>query len=89
MQLLAQYGCGAGGVSWPEVLVLYSRTNRLMATVQLARYAPASEHAQVDSWRAISGHRVSVSWRSYDGCCFDIRSHRSTLTLSGKSLQRR
>ena len=88
-QLLAQYRCGAGGVSWPEVLVLYSSTNRFMSSVQLARYAPVSEHVQVDSWRAISGHRVSVSWRSYDGCCYNIRRHRSTLTLSGTSLRLR
>ena len=85
-QLLAQYGCTAGGVSWPEVLVLYSKGNHLIASLRLERYAK-TEHSQVDSWHAASGHKVVVNWTSYEGAGFEIRHHHSTLTLRKKHLQ--
>ena len=79
-QLLAEYDCTAGGVSWPSVLVLYSRTNRLIAFLKLERYSN-TEHSNVVRWKVLSGHRVLVRWASYNGCCFDLHHHRSILVL--------
>jgi hypothetical protein len=77
--LVAQYTCTAGGVSWPAVLVVYDRTNRLVASLDLRRVSH-TEHAEVVGWSA-AGRTVRVRWRSYEGCCFQVRHHRSVLVL--------
>lgn len=86
-QLLAQYGCTAGGVGWPSVLVLYDKHNALISSLRLDHYAKA-EHSQVDKW-SVAGHDVHLSWSSYEGAGFDIHHHRSTLSLRHGGLRMR
>lgn len=83
-QVLAQYGCNAGNVSWPAVIVLYDRRNRLIGDIKLGNISH-TEHADVTHW-SVAGHTVKVSWVSYEGCCFHVHHHNQTLTLSGGRL---
>lgn len=85
--MLAQYGCTAGGVGWPEVIVLYSHRNRLIGFVKLGNHAHA-KHSQVNHWK-VHGHTVKVKWVSYEGAGFDIKHRHSTLTFSHGNLHLR
>jgi hypothetical protein len=83
-QVLAQYGCNAGNVSWPAVIVAYDRHNRLIDDIKLGDISQ-TEHADIRTWHA-DGRIVRITWISYEGCCFHVKTHHSTLTLSGGRL---
>jgi hypothetical protein len=77
--VVATYGCTAGGVGWPQVIVAYSHDGRLIDGLDLGRVRH-QEHAEVTGWRAV-GHSVRLHWISYDGCCFDKHRYYSRMTL--------
>lgn len=83
-QVLAQYGCNAGNVSWPTVIDAYDARNRLIGFIKLGNISH-TEHADITQWRSV-GHTVRVTWISYEGCCFHRHTHRQTLTMSGGHL---
>lgn len=67
-------GCSAGGVSWPETIVFYSKNRgrpAIAAKVYLGRFR-AAEHADVKSMTATGG-RLHVVWNTYEGCCFETQ----------------
>lgn len=79
-ELVARYLCTAGGVAWPEVLVIYGPGGTLKGSVELGEYGQ-QEHAEVLSWQP-SGQAVELRWRSYEGAASDFH-YRSRLTPSG------
>lgn len=80
-ELVARYLCTAGGVAWPEVLVIYGPGGTLKGSLELGEYGQ-QEHAEVLSWQA-SGQAVELRWRSYEGAASDFHYYRSRLTMSG------
>jgi hypothetical protein len=78
--VVATYGCTAGGVGWPQMIVAYSHDGRLIDGLDLYRIGH-QEHAEVTGWRAV-GHSVRLHWISYEGCCYHKHRYSSRLTLS-------
>lgn len=83
-QQLASYGCTAGGVGWPEVLILIGRSGQLLASYDLGMIGK-QEHATVYAIKAADNAAV-VSWRSYEGAGYDIHSYRSRVSLTDGNL---
>lgn len=71
--------CSAGGVDWPETLVLYTSTGRILAHTDLGRFG-YQEHASVTAL-TLRGDRARVHWRSYDGAGFSVHDRAATFTL--------
>jgi hypothetical protein len=82
---LTSANCSAGGVSWPNVLLLYSAGPTLLGSLDLSTVYSA-EHAEVSSISAQGGDAL-VSWKTYDGCCFDPRSWTGTVHWDGHQLR--
>lgn len=81
--------CTAGGVSWPNLVLLYDATSRLVGAIDLAGERHAQEHLDVKRIR-IRNHRAHLTLTGYDGCCFTttIRTAkvwRSTSSFSWQS----
>jgi pimeloyl-ACP methyl ester carboxylesterase len=76
--------CTAGGVSWPEFLLVYGPGPRLEGTVDLASLPMQQEHADVDKLTLSGGKkpRVTVAFRSYEGAGFGIGTYTGTLAWS-------
>lgn len=77
--------CSAGGVGWPNVLLLYGSGPTLLGGLDLGDVY-AAEHAEVGSL-AVQGHDVVVTWQTYEGCCFDMRTWTGTLRWDGQQLR--
>ncbi len=80
-EVVARYDCGAGGVGWPQWLLIYSHGPVLRGAVDLGAYGK-QEHANVDRWSA-SGGIVSLTWSSYEGAGFEFNHHTSRLAMAG------
>lgn len=77
--------CNAGGVEWPQLLLVYGAGPRLVGYVELPG---GQEHSDVTAMTA-SKRSAIVRWESYEGAGFGTTTHRSTLTLtSGKVVLR-
>jgi hypothetical protein len=83
-QALTEYGCSAGGVSWPEVLVLIGAGGRLLSSYELGK-RDRQEHSNVRSVTA-SGNSAAVDWDSYEGAGFYFVHHRATVRYSDGKL---
>lgn len=83
-QGLVAYGCNAGGVGWPEHLLLIGDGGRLLASYDLGK-VDKKQHATVTGITA--GNPVRMRWSAYEGAGFDIVDHDSTVTFSGGKLQ--
>jgi len=73
--------CSAGGVTWPQYLLLYQKGGRspaLIGTVPLGTKAVDQEHEDVTGMRFSHG-KVHVNWHGYDGAGFTIAPYRGTL----------
>jgi len=84
-QALVPYSCTAGGVSWPQVLLLIGEGGALLSSFDLQTIGQA-EHADVDSIKA-KGNAASLRWHSYEGAAFDRVDHTSTVTVDDGALQ--
>lgn len=73
-QALAVYGCTAGGVSWPDVLVLIGSRGSLLGSFDLANLNGGHEHADVNEF-VVMGNSVVVYWMEYEGAGFETKSH--------------
>lgn len=73
--------CDAGGVTWPEYVLLYGSGHRLLGHVDLGRIANAQEHEDVTAVRFAHG-RVKVRWRGYDGAGFTASTYRGEIGWS-------
>jgi hypothetical protein len=73
--------CSAGGVSWPELLLVYSVGPHLVGSVDLGRIKTAQEHEDVARLRPAT-RKVHVVWRGYEGAGFTVSTYTGTLTLA-------
>jgi len=80
-EIIAKFRCSAGGVSWPQLLLVYSHGPVLRGSVDLGKRSD-QEHSDVDHW-ATSGAAVALTWLSYEGAGFDVQHHTSRLAMSG------
>ena len=68
-ELVGILHCTAGGVGWPELVLVYSPGPELVGYVDLgSKYE--FEHAYVDSLTP-TADGLKVVWNGYDGCCGD------------------
>jgi hypothetical protein len=74
--------CNAGGVSWPEFLLVYGPGTRLEGWYDLADITNSQEHEDVDSLAFRNGG-VDVAFRSYEGAAFTMSTYRGRLTATG------
>jgi hypothetical protein len=77
--------CSAGGVSWPDTVLLYGPGPKLLGTANVDAIHPA-EHANVESM-STEGRDVRVTWRTTDGCCFNKSAWTARLHWDGKTVQ--
>lgn len=82
---LAVVHCSAGGVSWPDELVLWGPGPALLTSRDLSAVHPA-EHANVQSILR-EGRDVRVTWGTTQGCCFESTEWTARLHFDGKALQ--
>ena len=75
--------CSAGGVSWPDTVVLYAPGPRLLGAADFYTVHVA-EHASVASMAAENGD-VRVTWSTYEGCCLDMREWTARLHWDGSA----
>ena len=71
--------CDAGGVGWPDTIVLYKRSGAILASVDLGPIAD-KEHASVTAVSLRSNH-FRAHWDAYDGAGFHLRHEAGTFTL--------
>lgn len=84
-QALVSYQCTAGGVSWPETLVLVGAAGRMLASYDLGQVR-GTNRASVESMVS-DEDAVTVKWASYDGGVARNRAqHTSTVTYRGNAL---
>lgn len=69
--VLAVLNCSQGGVSWPQVLVLYASGPTVLGHLDMAGIGTVAEHADISTLEA-RGDAVVVTWKTYEGCCFDV-----------------
>lgn len=70
--------CNAGGVGWPELILLYAAHKRLIGYVDLGKLSTAQEHEDVQSLRFHHG-RIKVRWRGYEGAGSTFTTYRGTI----------
>lgn len=72
-EAVAVLQCSAGGVSWPDTVLVYGPGPRLLGALDLFKLAPVKlapvEHAGVSSLKLEKGG-VRVSFETYQGCCY-------------------
>ena len=70
--------CTAGGVSWPERLLVYGLGVRLLGSVPVGDLDAPQEHADVQSLE-LSDSEVAVRFTSYEGAGSSAANYRGTL----------
>lgn len=86
-QALTAYVCTAGGVSWPQDLVLIGDRGRLLASVNLGSWV-SSEHSALTSI-AVSGSTAKITWETYEGAGSDYVHQSATVSYDhGKFVMR-
>jgi hypothetical protein len=78
-QALTVYGCTAGGVGWPDVLILVGAKGKLLASFPLDRINNHREHAAVSSVSATRA-QTTVGWTEYDGAGSEVADHLSRVS---------
>lgn len=70
-EIAAVIDCDAGGVAWPQALVVYRTGPELLGYVDLKNVTHA-EHSTINRLVA-DGNGVTIDWVSTDGCCGNLR----------------
>lgn len=83
-QALTTYGCNAGGVSWPETLLLVGEGGELLASFDLNDIGH-HEHADVDTI-TVSRSAADIRWQVYEGANGYISYHASHVTYADGEL---
>ncbi|MBB2893728.1 hypothetical protein [Flexivirga oryzae] len=82
-QALTAYVCTAGGVTWPQDLVLIGAGGKLLASLNLGRFVQG-EHSDLTTI-SFSGNAAHIAWTTYQGCCFYHVDQAATVSYqSGK-----
>lgn len=81
----AVLNCSAGGVSWPDTVLLYGPGPVLLGSADLDT-VHAAEHADVTTMTAENGD-IRVRWSTYEGCCSDEMHWSARLHWNGHQLQ--
>lgn len=85
-ELVAEFICDAGGVSWPDVLVAYGPGWKILGSVDLGEVTPGHrEHAHVTGWTTANG-ALSTRWVGFDGAGFNPTHWSGSLRLRGGKL---
>ena len=79
-QAVSHYGCTAGGVGWPPLVILTGQGGKLLGHVDLADLATRAhgDRGLVQDLD-VSRDRVTVRWSSTSGCCTAYAEHRTVL----------
>lgn len=81
-EILAVYQCNAGGVAWPDQVLVYGPGPTLKGWLALGDIS-RTEHAEVQAWR-LTANKVYVDWISYNGGIgADWASHSNYLSFDG------
>ena len=74
--------CSAGGVNWPNWLLVYGNGPELVGAVYLGDDPSAQEHAEIQDV-AWSGSGLDLSWISYEGAFSNPRYRQGTIKHDG------
>jgi pimeloyl-ACP methyl ester carboxylesterase len=66
------FGCSAGGVSWPDWLLIYGNGPDLLGAVSMMELPSTQEHASIRNVE-LEGDTLRLSWVSYRGASFNPR----------------
>ena len=83
-QALTEYGCTAGGVGWPDVLVLIGAGGALLASYDLGKH-DGQEHSAVSSVTP-TGNAAEVTWTSYEGAGSYFVHHQARVSYASGTL---
>lgn len=83
-QALVAYQCNAGGVGWPQRLLLIGDGGKLLANYDLGT-AYQAEHANVDTMTG--GNPVVVRWLAYEGAGTDVVHTTSSVAFADGKLR--
>lgn len=75
------YDCGAGGVGWPELVLLYGARARLIGSVDLGNIRGAQEHEQTRRLAFVDG-KVRFLFDGYEGAGSMRSVHRGIIGWS-------
>ena len=70
--------CNAGGVGWPQLVMVYGMQGRLLGWVDLGKVRQAQEHETVTEMTQ-AGAQLQVMYFGTDGCCFSRTTNRGVL----------
>jgi len=70
--------CNAGGVGWPELVLLYGAGKHLLGYVDLAKLPTAQEHEDLVRLRFGKG-RIQVRWQGYEGAGSTFTTYRGVI----------
>ena len=76
------FGCSAGGVSWPDSLLIYTNGPELVAAFSLSEQPSTQMHATI-SRLELRGSTIQLHWTSYEGAGFNPRYLTGTVRLGG------
>ena len=74
------FGCSAGGVSWPDWLLVYGNGPELLGAISMMELASTQEHASIRDVE-VDGNALRLHWVSYDGASFNPRYLTGTVRL--------
>ncbi|WP_159440912.1 hypothetical protein [Jatrophihabitans endophyticus] len=83
-QILTVYGCNAGGVGWPQQLLLVGAGGTMLGHYELGKY-DRQEHSNLTSL-TVAGHSADITWDSYEGAGFYVVHHGATVRYTGGTL---
>lgn len=76
--------CSAGGVSWPNLVLLYDKDQQLFGAVDLIGERDPQEHLDVQKIR-IKKDEARLTLVGYDGCCFTKTLRKAGLSWDNDS----
>jgi hypothetical protein len=79
---VAILNCSAGGVGWPQLLLVYGPGTHLLGSYDLANAAPGFEHVVVDRL-ASADSGIDARFSSYQGAGFNVATYQGRLTAAG------
>lgn len=83
-QALVVYQCNAGGIGWPQVLVLAGAGGSLLGSFDLGSLA-SKDHATVSALAA-DGSEAKIAWSAYDGAGSAKQDFQGVVTVAGGTL---